>query len=208
VLFLDELGEFPAAVLDTLRQPLEDGVVRVSRARHTVVLPARFLLVAATNPCPCGEGGPHGACRCSEGARTRYARRLSGPLLDRFDLRVAVSRPDVGDLLDAPSAPATAVVAARVVAARALAAERGVRCNAALDGSALDRMAVLGPAARRLAEHRLRSGRLSARGLHRVRRVARTLADLAGEGGAVLDERHVAAALELRADVAVLEGAT
>lgn len=208
VLFMDELGEFPPAALDTLRQPLEEGRVRVSRARHTVTLPARFLLVAAMNPCPCGEGGAYGTCRCSEAARTRYARRLSGPLLDRFDLRVVLSRPDVGDLLGAPAGEASSVIAARVRAARGLAAERGVRCNAELVGTALERVAVLDPGARRLVEHRLRSGRLSARGLHRVKRVARTLADLAGHDRGVLDEGHVAAALELRADVAVLETAS
>jgi magnesium chelatase family protein len=205
VLFMDELGEFPPAVLDTLRQPLEEGVVRVARARHTVTFPARFLLVAAMNPCPCGEGGPYGSCRCSEAARTRYCRRLSGPLLDRFDLRVVVSRPDVGQLLGTSPAPSSAQVAGRVAAARALAASRGVRCNAELDRTALDRLAVLSPAAGTLVEHRLRSGRLSARGLDRVKRVARTVADLAGEEAGVLDERHVAVALELRADVAVLE---
>ncbi len=101
VLFLDELGEFQPAVLDALRQPLEEGVVRVSRARFTVSFPARFLLVAAMNPCPCGQGGRPGSCHCSDSGRLRYRRRLSGPLLDRFDLRVDVSRPDVTDLLGA-----------------------------------------------------------------------------------------------------------
>ena len=95
VLFLDELGEFPAAVLDMLRQPLEEGVVRVSRARASVTFPARFLLVAAMNPCPCGEGSTPGRCRCSDWPRMRYASRVSGPLLDRFDLRVQVDRPDI-----------------------------------------------------------------------------------------------------------------
>jgi magnesium chelatase family protein len=204
-LFMDEMGEFPPAVLDTLRQPIEEGVVRVARARHTVTFPARFLLVAAMNPCPCGDGGPWGSCRCSEGERSRYSRRLSGPLLDRFDLRVVVSRPDVGELLGAPPGVPSAVVAARVAGARALAAERGVRCNAELDGATLDRLAVLSPGARALVEHRLRSGRLSARGLARVKRVGRTLADLAGEAGGVLDERHIALALDLRTDVALLE---
>ena len=208
VLFLDELAEFPAAVLDTLRQPLEEGVVRVARARHSVTFPARFLLVAAMNPCPCGDGGPHGACQCSEGVRTRYERRVSGPLLDRFDLRVVVSRPDAADLLGDRSGEGSAAVARRVAAARCCAAARGVRVNADLDADQLDRVAVLGPLARRLVEHGLRAGRLSARGLVRVRRVGRTLADLAGHDGAVLDEEHVAAALELRADTAVLAAAS
>ena len=99
VLFLDELGEFPSDVLDTLRQPLEEGRVLVCRARASVLFPARVLLVAAMNPCPCGrEGGP-GSCRCRDAARARYAARVSGPLLDRFDLRVMVDRPDVAELL-------------------------------------------------------------------------------------------------------------
>jgi len=210
VLFLDELAEFPRSVLDTLRQPLEEGVVRVARARHSVSLPARFLLVAAMNPCPCGEGGPVGACVCSEAVRTRYGQRVSGPLLDRFDVRVVVPRPDPGQLL-APAARSergraggSPAAAARVGAVRELARQRGVRANAELAGPALDRWAVPAPAAARLCEHRLATGRLSARGLTRVRRVARTVADLAGEDGPVLGEAHVAAALELRADVTVL----
>lgn len=199
VLFLDEMGEFPATVLDALRQPLEDGAVRVCRARASVTLPARFLLVAAMNPCPCGEGGPPGSCRCSEAARARYARRLSGPLLDRFDLRVPVHRPDVSELLRGPAGEGSAAVAARVTAARALAAERGVRANAELTADHLDRVAPLTPGAWRVLEHRLRAGSLSARGLHRVRRVARTLADLDG-APAVLDDEHVCGALELRTE--------
>jgi len=208
VLFLDELGEFASASLDTLRQPLEEGVVRVARARQTVTFPARFLLAAAMNPCPCGEGGPRGACRCSDGERSRYLRRLSGPLLDRFDLRVVVSRPDVADLLEPGVAESSAQVAARVSRVRAVARARGTRSNAELGGPMLDRVAVLSGDARALVEHRLRAGRLSARGLQRVKRVARTLADLAEEDRGVLDERHVAVALELRSDVEVLERAS
>ena len=117
VLFLDELGEFAPTVLDGLREPLEEGVIRVSRAASHAVLPASFLLVAATNPCPCG-GGPPGACECDEVARLRYTRRLSGPLLDRFDLRVAVQRPAVDDLLDRGGGEPSATVARRVAAAR------------------------------------------------------------------------------------------
>jgi magnesium chelatase family protein len=170
-----------------------------------VVFPARVLLVAAMNPCPCGNGGSPGGCRCREAAKARYASRVSGPLLDRFDLRVVVDRPDVGELLAADGAgqdsvEPTAVVARRVSAARRLAAARGVTSNAALPAARLDRSAPLERDARRLLEARLRQGRLSARGLHRVRRVARTLADLAGRDGPVgVDDVH--AALVLRADV-------
>jgi magnesium chelatase family protein len=203
VLFLDEMGEFAGAVLDALRQPLEQGVVRISRAKGTVTFPARFQLVGAMNPCPCGEGGIAGGCRCSDAARARYARRVSAPLLDRFDLAVRVSRPDADELLDAGGGPTTAVIRARVLLARAAALSRGARCNAALDLGQLEMHARLtGSASNLMAEH-LRAGRLSARGVHRVRRVARTVADLAGGTGPI-DEQHVAEALALRAGRASL----
>lgn len=199
VLFLDELGEFPRHVLDGLRQPLEEGVVRVARARLSATLPARFLLVAATNPCPCG-GGPPGACTCDEGARQRYLRRLSGPLLDRFDLRVGVHRPAVDELLAAGGEERTAVVAARVAAARARAFERAGMCNAAIPPAHLDLWAPLTAAARQLLRGELERDRLSGRGYHRVRRVARTIADLDGDVELV-DECHVALALSMRVHV-------
>ena len=197
VLFLDELGEFPMAVLDMLRQPLEEGVVRISRARETATMPARVLLVAAMNPCPCGEGSTSGACSCGPNARARYVRRLSGPLLDRFDLAVSLDRPDPGELLHGKSAEASQAVARRVLEVRELAAQRGVRCNAELSDSALREVAPLIGEAETLLERRLRSGVLSARGLDRVRRVARTIADLAGRQ--LLEAEHVAEALQLRA---------
>ena len=200
VLFLDEVAEFRSEVLDSLRQPLEEGVIRVARAKATVSYPARFLLVAAMNPCPCGSGGPAARCRCSLGAVERYGRRLSGPLLDRFDLRVPLYRPDVGELMGGPSGEPTAAVAGRVAAAREVARSRGVGVNAELSRAELDRVALLSHPAWRILEHRLRKELLSARGLHRVRRVARTLADLDGAPTMVAEE-HVCAALELRADV-------
>jgi magnesium chelatase family protein len=205
VLFLDELGEFPSDVLDCLRQPLEEGRVLVCRARASIVFPARVLLVAAMNPCPCGSDGGPGACHCRQTAKARYASRVSGPLLDRFDLRVVVDRPDVTELLAVDGSAtgameSTAAVAQRVAGARELAGSRGVPCNAALASSQLDATAPLDGGARRLLEIRLRQGRLSARGLHRVRRVARTLADLAGRGGPVSSD-EVCGALALRADV-------
>jgi len=200
VLFCDELGEFPPSVLDALRQPLEEGVVRVTRARASVSYPARFQLVGATNPCPCGPAP--GGCRCSDRSRDRYVRRLSGPLLDRFDLRLEVDRPEPGDLLGGEPGEPTAVVARRVVAARGRAAERGVRCNADLPGPGLERAAPLTPAARRMLELLVRTGRLSGRGVHRIRRVALTAADLDGRDGP-LDEAEVAVALALRASEGV-----
>jgi magnesium chelatase family protein len=204
-LFLDELGEFPTAVLDALRQPLEDGVVRVSRSQGSSTYPARFLLVAAMNPCPCGEGGPPGACRCSPHARARYARRLSGPLLDRFDITLRIDRPVTTELIGHDIGESTAVVAARVATARIRAGERGVRTNAELAAGTLDRFAPLDARASALVERHLRSGGLSARGLHRVRRLARTLADLDGAGDTV-GAAHLAEALYLRGSRALLLG--
>ncbi|WP_208029489.1 YifB family Mg chelatase-like AAA ATPase [Rhabdothermincola sediminis] len=203
VLFLDELAEFPAHVLDTLRQPLEEGVVRLARADSKVLLPCRFQLVAAMNPCPCGLRSSPDACRCSDLQLARYCRRISGPLLDRFDLRVDVLRPDPLELLSsAPSEPSRAV-AERVLAARQLAWRRGVRANAELDQAGLHRYAPLSrPAARKL-EGDLRAGRLTGRGLQRVRRVARTIADLAGHGGE-LSVEHVAEACALRTEPSFL----
>lgn len=196
VLFLDELGEFAVRVLDALRQPLEEGKIRLSRARGSVELPARFQLVGAMNPCPCGEGVYPGSCQCDDLRKARYTRRLSGPLLDRFDLAVSLDRPVVEDLLGGPPAESSAVVARRVAAARQRSGPRPWRCNADIPPDALTTAAPLTPDAALLLERRLRSGALSARGLHRVRRVARTIADL--DGDEILGERHVAEALQLR----------
>lgn len=206
VLFLDEVAEFSTDVLDSLRQPLEEGIVRVVRAEARVTFPARFLLVAAMNPCPCGEAGRPGACRCSDHALARYRRRLSGPLLDRFDLRVDVERPAVDELLGGRPGEPTALVASRVAAVRELARRRGVRGNAELDAAALDRFAPLTPAALGRLDAALRAGRLSARGLQRVRRVARTLADLDGRDGPVR-EGDVSLAMQLRVEPSFLTAA-
>jgi magnesium chelatase family protein len=200
VLFLDELGEFSPAVLDGLRQPLEEREVRVSRARASVTMPADVLLVGATNPCPCGGGRP-GQCECSEAARARYLRRLSGPLLDRFDLRVSVERPGVDELLAIEGGESSATVRTRVDDARRRAATRGVVANGMLPAAALDDLAPLTPSARQLLRSELERGRLSGRGLHRVRRVARTLADLDGDHDTI-DDGPIAMALRLRVDVA------
>lgn len=197
VLFLDELGEYAVSVLDALRLPLEEGVVRVSRAARAVSLPARFLLVAAMNPCPCGEGGSDGLCRCSESARARYARRLSGPLLDRFDLRIEVRPSSPSVLLGGAEEESSAVVADRVAAARSRAAGRGVRCNAELTAKQLDEVAPLSVEASDHLHRELTSGALTGRGLHRVRTVARTVADLA-DGGTVIDADTIRVAVGLR----------
>ena len=201
-LFLDELGEFAPVVLDGLRQPLEEGVIRLARARASATLPARFLLVAATNPCPCG-GGPPGACECDEAARLRYLRRLSGPLLDRFDLRVGVARPDVDDLLSSGGGEPTATVAARVARARARSIERIGVLSSAIPPSRLDAWAPLHPDARLRLRTELEADRLTGRGYHRIRRVARTIADLWGDDELVGDE-HVAVAMQLRVRLGVV----
>ncbi len=197
VLFLDELGEFSVQILDSLRQPLEEGVVRVSRAARAVELPARFQLLAAMNPCPCGEGGSDGLCRCSDAARARYARRLSGPLLDRFDLRVEVRPPSPGVLLGGADEESTETVANRVWEARQRSAARGVRCNAELPAAMLEEVAPLSDGAADELRAELERGGLTGRGLRRVRTVARTIADLQGLGVSI-DVPTIQAALALR----------
>ena len=190
VLFLDELGEFPVAALEALRQPLEEGVIRVSRAGGSATFPAAFLLIAAMNPCPCGEGVYQGACACTTAARARYRRRISAPLLDRFDLVVPLSRPDPDDLLSGVPGESSPVVAARVAAARAR-LEKGREREPRLSSDGADLLA-----------SQLRSGALSARGLHKVSRVGRTVAALAGED--VVRFAHVSEALSMRAGRAVV----
>jgi magnesium chelatase family protein len=205
VLFLDEMGEFPAPVLDSLRQPLEDGTVRVSRSRGSTTFPARFILVGAMNPCPCGEGGRPGACRCSPAARERYGRRLSAPLLDRFDIAVRVDRPATDELMGPHDAEDSATVARRVVEGRRRVLARGCALHADLPASVLDEVAPLSTEAARIIERQLRSGALSARGLHRVRRLACTIADLDG-GGEVIQASQLSEALVLRCDRELLLG--
>lgn len=199
VLFLDEMGEFAADVLDSLRTPLEEGSVRVARANARVTFPARFLLVGAMNPCPCGEALKPGACRCSENALVRYSRRLSGPLLDRFDLRIEVQPPDAGELLGGVPGESTAAVLERVHRVRERSFGRGVDTNAVLSGKQLDEIAPLDAEASAYLEKSLRAGILSARGLKRVRAVALTLQDLADESPPI-SARSISLAMQLRAE--------
>lgn len=202
VLFLDEMGQFAPKALDALREALEDGRIMVGRVDHLrVPIPARFQLVGATNPCPCGGGGTPGACECDERSRARYIGRLSGPLLDRFDLRVAVARPAVGELLDGAPGESTAEVAARVALARRRARERNGCLNAELDESQFQDVAALDDGGAALLRGEIERGRLTARGYHRIRRVARTLSDLAGAVDAVVAEDFVAMAFGMRARV-------
>ena len=199
VLFLDELGEFAPAALDGLRQPLEEQVVRVVRAHATAKYPADVLLVASMNPCPCGESGAPGACRCSEAQRSRYHRRVSGPLLDRFDLRIGVQRPCATELFGQPSGESSADIAERVAIARRRAIERNGCLNGRLDQSRLDRVAPLDDSGRAILENALGQGRLSARGVGRVRSVARTIADLEDSSDDVTVD-HLCLAMSLRID--------
>lgn len=201
VLFMDELAEFAPSVLDGLRQPLESRVVHVSRSNIRAVLPADFLLVAAMNPCPCGGGAP-GACVCGDSVLHRYARRVSGPLLDRFNLRVPVHRPEVSDLLVNEPGESSVVVAARVRGARELAVGRQGCLNGALAVDQLDGVARLDAGGTALLRHELEHDRLSGRGYHRIRRVARTIADLRGHLDHGVDEGDVAMALRFRATLA------
>jgi magnesium chelatase family protein len=199
VLFLDEMAEFHPAALDALRQPLESGRVVVSRASGTCAMPARFLLIGAMNPCPCGEAGRPGACRCSDASIARYSRRLSGPLLDRFDLRLMVGRPNPTSVVGGRAEEPTSVVAVRVAEARRRARARGVSCNGALTPAELAKAGHLTSDGKQLLQTRVARGLLSGRGVHRVQRVALTLADLAGDDP-VLDADRLAMALSLRAE--------
>jgi magnesium chelatase family protein len=200
VLFLDEAVEFRPEALDALRQPLESGYVLLHRSGGAVRYPARFQLVLAANPCPCGQSAAN--CVCPANIRRRYEHRLSGPLLDRIDLRITVEPVAHADLFDLSlERESTATVAARVATARAAAAERwrGTpwRINAAVPGSTLRKPRwLLPPAALRPARGHLEQGSLSARGFDRVLRIAWTLADLAG--ATVPAAEHVAEALFFR----------
>jgi magnesium chelatase family protein len=179
VLFLDELSEFTRPALEALRQPLEDGRVAIVRAQRTAIYPTRFMLVAATNPCPCGFAGSR-RCRCTDADHAKHARRLSGPLLDRIDLVLNVHPPAAEELTGVRGATTSADVRERVVAARERQAHRlGTGCNAQMTVQQLRDHAEPDPAGERLLRRAYESGHVSARGHHRVLRVARTIADLA-----------------------------
>jgi magnesium chelatase family protein len=206
VLFLDELPEFNPQALDSLRQPLEAGEVAIARANHRVVYPARFQLVAAMNPCRCGHADEPGYA-CSRGPNARcvaqYQARLSGPLLDRFDLTIDVPAVAAADLLQPPPREGSAEVAERVAAARAIQIERyralgldGVACNAAAPANVVERIAAPDASALSLLRDAAERMRLSARGYHRVLKLARTLADL--DRADTVGRAHLAEALSYR----------
>jgi magnesium chelatase family protein len=202
VLFLDEMLEFPRSVLDGLRQPMEDGHVVIARAAMSVRYPARFTLVGATNPCPCGRlGDPTGTCVCSAVDVERYARRMSGPLADRIDMHVTVGAVALRELSTPGGGESSDNIRQRVADARETQRRRffrfrGVTCNAHAPGRWIDAHGDLASEARELLQSAACSLSLSARGYHRVLKVARTIADL--DAAANVEPTHVAEALRYR----------
>ena len=201
VLFLDELPEFSRSSMETLRQPLEDGVVTVSRVNGTVTFPCHVMLVAAMNPCPCGYyGHPTRPCTCSDTAVSRYLGRVSGPLLDRIDLHIEVPPVDFENLSSAKREENSAAIKARVDAARAIQTERflgtSVSCNAQIPPELLHEVCRTTPAANMLLKNAFEKFGLSARAYDRVLKVSRTIADL--DGSADIEAKHAAEAVRYR----------
>ncbi|MDD3328204.1 MAG: YifB family Mg chelatase-like AAA ATPase [Zoogloea sp.] len=201
VLFLDELPEFDRRVLEALREPLESGHITISRAARRAEFPARFQLVAAMNPCPCGfHGHPDGRCRCTPEQIARYRGKLSGPLLDRIDLLLEVPMLPVADLQAAPAGEASAAVRERVARCRAIQLARQGKPNASLAGAEIEAWCQPDAAGGKLLQSAIERLGLSARGYHRILKVARTIADM-GEAQAV-GATHVAEAIQSRRGLA------
>ncbi|PAT32348.1 ATP-dependent protease [Vandammella animalimorsus] len=207
VLFLDELPEFPRAALEALREPLETGTIHIARAGRHAQFPARFQLIAAMNPCPCGHwGSTVRACRCTPEQVARYQGRLSGPLLDRIDLHIEVQALPVQELMQAGGGEPSATIQQRVVRAVQYAQARQGHTNQALEGKALQQHAPLSDAARQLLQAAAQQMQWSARAMHRVLRVARTIADLQQANQAEpnaptpspIEPAHVAEAVQYR----------
>jgi magnesium chelatase family protein len=202
VLFLDEMQEMPRSVLDALRQPLEEGRVVISRALMSIAYPARFTLLGAMNPCPCGRSGePNANCSCSAGEIARHRSRISGPLADRIDMTVHVPAVAVRALAQTVPGESSAAIRERVEMARARQLIRyqrfaTVRCNAHVHGRWLDVHGAIEVDARELLATAAERMRLSARGYHRVLKTSRTIADL--DGDQAVNKRHVAEALHFR----------
>jgi len=201
VLFLDELPEFPRTVLEVLRQPIEDGVVRISRAAATVEYPSEFILVAAMNPCPCGYyTDPARQCRCNPYQIQRYISKISGPLLDRIDIHVEVPRVQYRELKEGQGGATSADIRSEVAAARALQSGRfkrsRINVNARMSSRQIKKHSELTPGAERLLASQMESENLSARAYTRILKVARTIADLAGAED--IKTEHVAEAIQYR----------
>ena len=193
VLFLDELPEFKRNVLEVLRQPLEDGIVTVSRAAGSCRFPARFMLCAAMNPCPCGRGEIELGCQCKPEEKRRYLKKLSGPLLDRIDLRVPVRQLSENELLKAPDGESSDVIRERVCVARKIQQERyekfGFFCNSQLTPKALQQFCTLQKSGETLLRDAINRFKLSPRAYTRILKVARTIADL--DGSSVIKDEHL-----------------
>ena len=197
VLFLDEMPEFPRDALEALREPLESGSVAIARAGRHATYPARFQLVAAMNPCPCGHlGDPSGRCRCTPDQVARYRSKVSGPLLDRIDLKIEVPRPRESEMMERAEAESSAVFRNRVCAARERQVMRQGKPNAWLQPRETVRHCALDGAAESLLKQAIARLSLSARGYHRVLRVARSIADLEGSTG--IAPTHIAEAIQYR----------
>lgn len=202
VLFLDELPEFSRTVLETLRQPLEDRVITVSRAKYTFTLPCSFMMVASMNPCPCGyHHHPTHACVCTPAQITRYMNKISGPLMDRIDIQVEVENVPFEDIAKAPKGEPSESIRERVVRARKIQEERfkshkGIHCNAQMTTSLLQQYAVLDDASMEQLRTAMRRLNLSARAYDRILKVSRTIADL--EGAEQIQRQHVAEAIGYR----------
>ncbi len=197
VLFLDEFPEFSRNALEVLRQPLEDGFVTISRARAALTFPAKFILIASQNPCPCGYfGDSEKACTCSPSTRQRYKDKISGPLMDRIDLRVTVPRLIATDLLNTEDGESSSVVRERVLAARTVAIGRQGVANSQLAGQNLREHTCLDSNSEVFVQAVIKQLALSGRGYDRLMRVSRTIADLAGEKQ--VSENHIAEAVAYR----------
>lgn len=197
VLFLDELPEFPRAVLEVLREPMESGRVTISRAARQADFPARFQLVAAMNPCPCGYlGHPANKCRCTPDQVSRYRGRISGPMLDRIDIQIEVPALPQEELLGTSAGESSFAIRQRVAAARDVAMDRQGKPNAALSPKEIDQHCLPEAEAEGLLRHAMARLNLSARAYHRILKVARTIADLSGAGQ--ITQGHVAEAVHYR----------
>lgn len=204
ILFLDELPEFPRQVLEVLRQPIEDGEVTISRVSASLSYPAKFMLIAAMNPCPCGyHGDPSQQCSCSPADIRRYLKKISGPLLDRIDIHISVPRLQYKEITGETPAETSAAIAARVEQARCIQQRRlnkySLFCNAQMSHRHLKSTCQLTDEARALLQQAFTRMNLSARGYDRILKVARTIADLAGEE--VIPVQAVAEAIHLRNNI-------
>jgi magnesium chelatase family protein len=202
VLFLDELPEFSRSVLEVLREPMESGRITISRAARQADFPARFQLIAAMNPCPCGYLGHYnGRCRCTPDQVARYRARISGPLLDRIDLQLDVPALSEAELLGKSAGETSSAIRARVEAARSLQMLRQAKANAELGSLETEQHCTPDAAGLHLLKQAISRLKLSARAYHRILRLARTIADLAGSPGVTAG--HVAEAVQLRRDSGV-----